>query len=558
MIGDISAIPMSNQDRRLVWKTFKFMDDAMKACQNPRLSLKNSPPFILDILPDTYTQLMSIFTANSQVLRDNAYLKIFLENMQNKCKQVLKLFKDNDIFDELSAARRSLTKFSLTFSHMLFELKSEFPNGIFVGDKFRITKREAEEFWNRNFPKRTVVPWNEFLAAMLTLDKTRPISQQESISLKATIDLTSDDYVSNFEFDVFTRLFYPWKTLIRNWQLLTTSHPGYVAFLTYDEVKRKLEKLSNKPGSYVFRLSCTRPGQWAIGYVAPDGKIYQTIPQNKSLIQALHEGSKEGFYLYPNGRNKDIDLSTVIEMPQADRVKVTPEQYELYCEMGTTFEMCKICDDNEKNVKIEPCGHLLCAPCLSSWQESESGNTCPFCRYEIKGTNRVIIDRFSPTAPSIETELVDLNDLKAQMKKHIKQRTISKESHPQPSPRITTNGTTNGNETAEVPLGNLIPSLTPPVMAPPLPPRNSIVGYGEHKRSPRDLNYVNVTENTVPAALLDSRAISIPSTHAPALPSPLIPTPVQAEPVNPGQNQNRMSSSQAMEYVNTADIGEQK
>ena len=77
-------------------------------------------------------------------------------------------------------------------------------------------------------------------------------------------------------------------------------------------------------------------------------------------------------------------------------------------------------------------------------------------------------------------------------------------------------------------------------------------------QSPRDLNYVNVTENTVPAALLDSRTISIPSTHAPALPSPLIPTPVQAEPVNPGQNKNRMSSSQAMEYVNTTDIGEQK
>jgi len=39
--------------------------------------------------------------------------------------------------------------------------------------------------------------------------------------------------------------------------------------------------------SYVFRLSCTRLGQWAIGYVAPDKKIYQTIPQNKSLIQSL-------------------------------------------------------------------------------------------------------------------------------------------------------------------------------------------------------------------------------------------------------------------------------
>ena len=46
--------------------------------------------------------------------------------------------------------------------------------------------------------------------------------------------------------------------------------------------------------SYVFRLSCTRLGQWAIGYVTPDGSILQTIPQNKSLCQALLDGYREG------------------------------------------------------------------------------------------------------------------------------------------------------------------------------------------------------------------------------------------------------------------------
>ena len=45
--------------------------------------------------------------------------------------------------------------------------------------------------------------------------------------------------------------------------------------------------------SYVFRLSCTRLGQWAIGYVTTDGNILQTIPQNKSLCQALLDGSRE-------------------------------------------------------------------------------------------------------------------------------------------------------------------------------------------------------------------------------------------------------------------------
>ena len=49
--------------------------------------------------------------------------------------------------------------------------------------------------------------------------------------------------------------------------------------------------------SYVFRLSCTRLGQWAIGYVTSDGNILQTIPQNKSLCQALLDGFRGGLYV---------------------------------------------------------------------------------------------------------------------------------------------------------------------------------------------------------------------------------------------------------------------
>lgn len=45
--------------------------------------------------------------------------------------------------------------------------------------------------------------------------------------------------------------------------------------------------------SYVFRLSCTRLGQWAIGYVTAENTILQTIPQ-KSLCQALLDGYREG------------------------------------------------------------------------------------------------------------------------------------------------------------------------------------------------------------------------------------------------------------------------
>lgn len=51
----------------------------------------------------------------------------------------------------LHVYRRNLTKLSLIFSHMLAELKAIFPNGLFQGDNFRITKADAAEFWRRAF-----------------------------------------------------------------------------------------------------------------------------------------------------------------------------------------------------------------------------------------------------------------------------------------------------------------------------------------------------------------------------------------------------------------------
>lgn len=47
--------------------------------------------------------------------------------------------------------------------------------------------------------------------------------------------------------------------------------------------------------SYIFRLSCTQMGQWAIGHVTNDGNIVQTIPQNTPLYQALIKGFREGW-----------------------------------------------------------------------------------------------------------------------------------------------------------------------------------------------------------------------------------------------------------------------
>lgn len=93
------------------------------------------------------------------ILNENEYFRIFIENLQNKCKQTIKLFKDGKekMFEESSIYRRNLTKLSLVFSHMLSELKAIFPNGSFAGDSYRVTKSDAADFWKSNFGDKYVL-----------------------------------------------------------------------------------------------------------------------------------------------------------------------------------------------------------------------------------------------------------------------------------------------------------------------------------------------------------------------------------------------------------------
>lgn len=143
-------------DKKTLEKTWKLMDKVVKLCQNKQMNLKNSPPFILDILPDTYQRLHLIYAKyedQMHVLHSNEHFIVFINNLMRKCKQAIKLFKDSKglMYDENSQYRRNLTKLSLVFSHMLSELKAIFPNGVFAGDQFRITKADAAEFWKTRF-----------------------------------------------------------------------------------------------------------------------------------------------------------------------------------------------------------------------------------------------------------------------------------------------------------------------------------------------------------------------------------------------------------------------
>eukprot|EP00116_Pleurobrachia_bachei_P011989 sb/3472251/ len=146
---------------------------------------------------------------------------------------------------------------------------------------------------------------------------------------------------------------------------------------------------------YLFRLSCTRLGQWAIGYVTEDHQILQTIPNNKSLCEALIRGAQDGYYLYPDGKDKNPDLNVIQHDKVKEVIQVTEEEYEIYTSMGTTMQQCKICQENDKDVKLQPCNHLMCSECLERCLEQWSNSmTCPFCRGPVKDYESVKVDPF--------------------------------------------------------------------------------------------------------------------------------------------------------------------
>lgn len=76
-------------DKQTLDKTWKLMDKVVKQCQHPKMNLKNSPPFILDILPDTYHHLKLISTEyenNLSILNNNEYFKVsYRTNATNSC-----------------------------------------------------------------------------------------------------------------------------------------------------------------------------------------------------------------------------------------------------------------------------------------------------------------------------------------------------------------------------------------------------------------------------------------------------------------------------------------
>uniref|UniRef100_A0A1I8HMT2 E3 ubiquitin-protein ligase CBL n=1 Tax=Macrostomum lignano TaxID=282301 RepID=A0A1I8HMT2_9PLAT len=344
-------------------------------------------PFILETLPEIATKLRQVWshyesTDRQSELSYNEYFRIFLESLDAKVRELKVLCRHNkaEMYNSNSKPRVTLIRMSMTLSYLFKDFKVFFPSNEF-SEHFRVTKQDASDWWSRNFGNRVLVPWHEF---QFRFGSEHCISSfEEAQSLKRDIDITLNDYVSKFEFDVFTRLFMPWSNILNTWKMLAVKHPGYVN-MTYEEVKKCLEELCDKPASFVFRRSCTKLGFWSIGFVSNSRKVNQTVIRDgKSIVEALVEGAEQRLYLYPRGMDPSAapDLQFLLSCRAKEQIAVSAEEFEIYSNMDSSFELCKICSENNKDLKLEPCGHLLCRACFKDWSQKlnrhDKTSSCP-------------------------------------------------------------------------------------------------------------------------------------------------------------------------------------
>merc|ERR1712071_663654 len=128
---------------------------------------------------------------------------------------------------------------------------------------YRVTKQNAHQFWVRNFGLHTfVVDYDKFLEAFEK--EFGEFGSFEKIHFKVAVDIVCAEKVSIYLFDLFVRLFGPWHNIKNVWIKLGYNNPAFKHHMTYDEATQRLNKL--QIGSYIFRMSTTRVGEWAIGY----------------------------------------------------------------------------------------------------------------------------------------------------------------------------------------------------------------------------------------------------------------------------------------------------
>lgn len=108
--------PLSSADLSLVHKALKQLEKLHKLCTDPQLGLRNSPPYLPDLMSETSALLVQVWEPYSGCMAaggpgprgDEAkYLRIHIRNLLDKANRAVLLFRQGRerIFEETSSYR---------------------------------------------------------------------------------------------------------------------------------------------------------------------------------------------------------------------------------------------------------------------------------------------------------------------------------------------------------------------------------------------------------------------------------------------------------------------
>ena len=108
----------------------------------------------------------------------------------------------------------------------------------------------------------------------------------------------------------------------------------------------------------------------------------QTIPQSKSLYQALIDGMEERVYTYPNGEDTNPDIRKQIRVPQEEHIKVRVCLCVRRC-VGASVRVCAYVTFAVAGTRTDPhccrvnglCGVVGCV--LTVFAMDFAGHRCP-------------------------------------------------------------------------------------------------------------------------------------------------------------------------------------
>lgn len=114
--GSESSHPFTSADWKQVEKALRKLDALYELCMSPRLGLRNSPPYLPELVSETATLLMQVWepyrgprVAGGHVSEGDeaTYLRIHIRNLLDKTERAVLLFKEGreKIFEETSSYR---------------------------------------------------------------------------------------------------------------------------------------------------------------------------------------------------------------------------------------------------------------------------------------------------------------------------------------------------------------------------------------------------------------------------------------------------------------------